>query len=304
MAKGFENWTPYNYKPSIVAAIIFTVLFALTTAVALWQYIRALRFPNAEKLDKKRVNIIIPFIVGGVCEIIGCIGRIVSSQEQFARNPFIVQSVLLLIAPALFAATIYMILGRLISMLNAAHQSVIPLKWLTKIFVTGDVLSFLMQGSGAGIMSSGLDSGVDTGEKIIYGGLFVQIGFFAVFIVVAAIFQYRVCREPTLEAQSTRYQPSKAHNWQTVLYALFACSILILVRCIVRAAEYVEGWKGYIISNEVFLYTLDLLLMFLNMVLLCWQDICIYFVRVGPSTRNEVRSEHLIVHMDEKQYDV
>ena len=41
-----------------------------------------------------------------------------------------------------------MILGRLIMLLDAHQHAVIRTKWLTKIFVAGDVLSFLMQSSG------------------------------------------------------------------------------------------------------------------------------------------------------------
>lgn len=58
------------------------------------------------------------------------------------------QSALILIAPAFFAASIYMTLGRIIFMLDAEKCSLIRLRWLTKIFVAGDVLSFLMQASG------------------------------------------------------------------------------------------------------------------------------------------------------------
>lgn len=285
MASGFENWKPYQYTPSIAAAVVFIVVFSIITIYASYQFFRALRHPHGSQLDRKRTLIIIPFIVGGIFEIVGCIARAISHNDPMAINPFIVQSVLLLVAPALFAATIYMILGRVISMLNSAHQSLVPLKWLTKIFVVGDILSFLTQGSGAGVMSA-KNGSVSTGENIIIAGLFIQIGFFSVFILVTALFQYRVLKEPTLEAQATRYAPSKVHNWQMILFTLFGCSVLILVRCIVRAVEYIEGWDGYIISNEVFIYTLDLLLMFLNMVLLSWQDICGYFVEAGPLTRN------------------
>ena len=58
------------------------------------------------------------------------------------------QSALILIAPAFLAASIYMTLGRIIQMLDAEQSSVIKLRWLTTIFVAGDVLSFLMQASG------------------------------------------------------------------------------------------------------------------------------------------------------------
>jgi hypothetical protein len=68
------------------------------------------------------------------------------------------QSALILIAPAFLAASIYMTLGRIIFMLNGEKFSLIRLKWLTKIFVTGDVLSFLMQASGMSISSKALIS--------------------------------------------------------------------------------------------------------------------------------------------------
>jgi hypothetical protein len=68
------------------------------------------------------------------------------------------QSALILIAPAFLAASIYMTLGRIIFMLNGENFSLIRLKWLTKIFVTGDVLSFLMQASGMSISSKALIS--------------------------------------------------------------------------------------------------------------------------------------------------
>lgn len=64
-------------------------------------------------------------------------------------KPYVGQSVLILLGPALFAASIYMLLGRIIRVLNAGSISPIRPTWLTKIFVTGDVLSFLLQSGGA-----------------------------------------------------------------------------------------------------------------------------------------------------------
>ena len=69
-------------------------------------------------------------------------------SPNYSTGAYAMQSALILIAPAFLAASIYMTLGRIISMLKAEPYSVIGLRWLTKIFVTGDVLSFLMQASG------------------------------------------------------------------------------------------------------------------------------------------------------------
>jgi O-antigen/teichoic acid export membrane protein len=78
----------------------------------------------------------------------GYIGRIISHKDLWALGPFIMQSLLILIAPALFAASIYIILGRIILLVDGERYSLIRQKWLTKIFVAGDVLSFMLQGAG------------------------------------------------------------------------------------------------------------------------------------------------------------
>jgi hypothetical protein len=83
-------------------------------------------------------------------ETIGYVGRLLSSIEapEYTKGPYIMQSALILIAPAFLAASIYMTLGRIIQMVDGEKCSLIKLRWLTKLFVTGDVLSFLMQASG------------------------------------------------------------------------------------------------------------------------------------------------------------
>jgi hypothetical protein len=58
------------------------------------------------------------------------------------------QTLFLLLAPALLAASIYMFLRRIILILQAESHALMKKKWLTKVFITGDMLSFLLQGAG------------------------------------------------------------------------------------------------------------------------------------------------------------
>ena len=67
---------------------------------------------------------------------------------NWTLGPYVMQSTLLLVAPALFAASIYMELGRIIHLVKGQKFALIRVNWMTKIFVAGDVLSFLMQASG------------------------------------------------------------------------------------------------------------------------------------------------------------
>jgi hypothetical protein len=60
-------------------------------------------------------------------------------------GPFIIQTLLLLVAPALLAASIYMILGRIIVKVDGESHSLIKKRWLTKVFVTSDVITFIIQ---------------------------------------------------------------------------------------------------------------------------------------------------------------
>jgi hypothetical protein len=81
-------------------------------------------------------------------ELIGYAARCKSADETpyWTLGPYIIQSIFLLVAPALFAATIYMELGRIVEMVDGEGRVMISKKWMTKIFVTGDLLSFFLQG--------------------------------------------------------------------------------------------------------------------------------------------------------------
>ena len=245
--KDGEIFVLYRYVPSMTAATIFVVLFALTTGLHMFQTF------------KKRSWFMTPFLIGGLFETIGYIGRILSSNDRYKLSPYIMQTLLLLLGPALYAASIYMILGRLILLTNGERYSLVRRKWLTKLFVGGDVLSFLMQSAGGGIMSSGA-AGMKTGEKIIIGGLFVQILFFGLFFVTAVLFEMRGKQHLTTLLNTI---PLKKH-----LLSLYVTSILILIRSIFSVIEYIQGNAGYLLRHEVFLYVFDAVLMLAVMVIL------------------------------------
>lgn len=177
------------------------------------------------------------------------------------------QSLLLLVAPALFAASIYIILGRIILMTGGEKHSLIRLKWLTKIFVTGDVISFLVQGGGGGIQASGSASGMKTGETLIIIGLFIQLAFFGFFVVVAALFHVRLARYGSEGVSGVELH---ALPWKKHLMALYVSSGLILVRSVFRVIEYLMGNAGYLLRHEVFLYIFDAVLMLAVMLVFNW----------------------------------
>ncbi len=194
----------------------------------------------------------------------GYVGRAIGHSNKEDRNPFIVQSILILVAPALFAATIYMTLGRLIRATNGAKYSIVRVTWMTKIFVVGDVLSFFIQGGGGGIMASGDPDKLKVGERVILGALFLQITMFGLFVLASIIFHYRMHKEPTPES----FNPGL--KWEKTLYVLYTVSATIMIRNIFRIAEYAGGHDGALLRVEWPIYVFDALLMALTMVIFYW----------------------------------
>lgn len=79
--------------------------------------------------------------------------RAVSATQypDYDLGPEVIQYIMILVAPALLAASIYMEFGRLIIMTDGDRFCFIRRTWLTKIFVIGDIISFLAQFSGTQI---------------------------------------------------------------------------------------------------------------------------------------------------------
>jgi hypothetical protein len=198
-------------------------------------------------------------------EAVGYGGRIWSHYDTSSIGAFIIQSLLILIAPALFAASIYMVPGRLIALIDGDIHSMIPLRWLTKLFVIGDCVSFFVQVCGGGIQAGGSLELVHLGEKIIVAGLFIQLGFFGLFLISAILFHTRIRAQPTSESLS------EGIPWQKTLWTLYVASGIILVRSVFRVVEYIMGNSGWILQHEFMLYLLDTLLMFIVAVMfLLW----------------------------------
>ncbi|WQF90204.1 Putative RTA-like protein [Colletotrichum destructivum] len=242
----------YHYNPTIAGAIIFVVLFVGTTGFHFYQ------------LSRSRCWFMIPFALGGILELIGYAARARSGQESpdWTLVPYIIQALLILVAPALFAATIYMELGRIVTLIDGEDLTLIRKAWMTKLFVCGDILSFMVQSSGGGLQATGGASMMTTGANITVAGLFIQLLFFGLFIVVAVAFYVKVCQYPTASSHKVA--------WKKHMVALFIASLLIMVRSVFRVAEYLQGFDGYLLSHEAYLYGFDALLMWLTMVLLNW----------------------------------
>lgn len=196
--------------------------------------------------------------------------RTVSHFHTTSTILYAIQTLLLLLAPTLYAASIYRVLGRVIKFLRGEHLSYVPVKYMTITFVMGDVLSFVLQAAGGGVMSgSGSADLLVIGQWIIVAGLCVQLIFFGAFIITSICFHFRIARSPTQEAKEAINTSSLfTRDWQGLLFALYTASVLILIRSVYRIIEFAQGNSGYVISHEVFLYVFDAAMMLLVMVVM------------------------------------
>jgi hypothetical protein len=186
-------------------------------------------------------------------EVIGYVARFLAHSNASSTGLFVVNTLCTLVAPALFAASIYMVLGRIIILLHGEVPSPIRPSWLTKIFVTGDILSFFVQVAGAAILASNFN----TGKAIVLFGLAAQIVYFGGFVVTGAIFHARITRQPTAEAARLDAMADRISEWRFVLRVVYAVSSMIFVRSVFRLAEFAGGSSSPLMTHEVVLYLVD-----------------------------------------------
>ncbi|KAH6655873.1 RTA1 like protein-domain-containing protein [Truncatella angustata] len=236
----------YHYNPSVAGAVIFAVLFTVASGRHLQQIIQS------------RSWFFIPFLIGCLVEAGGYVARLLSAKQtpNWTLMPYILQSIMTLLGPTFFAASIYMVLGRLIRLLEADRYSLIRTRWLTKFFLLGDILSFFGQGGGGGMLATAkTPSSQSLGNNVILLGLAIQVLFFGFFMVVTLVFHVRLMRRPTQKSMAI------SAPWHRFIWVLYGTSLFIMIRSVFRMAEYAQGNDGSLLQTEIYIYVLDALLM-------------------------------------------
>ncbi|KAK3697370.1 hypothetical protein LTR37_017515 [Vermiconidia calcicola] len=224
---------------SVAAAAVFASLFTLLT------------FANIFRLFQRRAWFCVPFTIGGIMETTGYISRALGSSNPTSTALKIVQVLCILLAPVLFAATIYMTLGRVVRATDGETYSLLRSTWITKIFVSGDIVCFVTQAIGAGVIAAGGTASL--GGDIVLAGLVMQIVVFGFFVCVGVRFHLRLRRQPTAQSETFR--------WERHMVAMYIMSAAITSRNIYRVVEYCMGADGYIMRHEWTLYVFDAAMM-------------------------------------------
>lgn len=245
--------SPYNYIPTESVAIIFVVLFGVSTVAhivgAFWFRLWWL-LPTAA--------------LACAGEVLGWTGRLWSSINVLNDDAFMMQICATIISPTPLIAAVFIIFAALVQRLGPCYSR-LSARWYTRIFLSCDIIALVVQGAGGGIASSAnTQSGTDLGSHIMLGGIIFQLVALVFFMVLATetivrgIYDRPVRMSATNDSVATLY---RAPRWTGRLKLMTAgvafMAIVLFIRSIYRTIELSDGWNGRIISTQVYFNVLD-----------------------------------------------
>ncbi|CAK9681896.1 RTA1 like family protein [Candida parapsilosis] len=237
-------------------------------------------------------------------EMAGYIARAIGHYYWSNTNIYLCQIISLTIGPAFIMAGIYYLLTQLIIIHGRAQFSILRPNYISWIFICCDICSLVIQAAGGATAAVKLRLFEDTksGTYVMVGGIAFQVVSMSLFLSLLLNFMYRIYFKSaglkfnififchlllnTKRGQNIRldcnyeriYDPSFQNIRSRPLFnylplAIITASIFIYIRCIYRVAELSEGWRGYLITHEAFILTLDASMVFLS---------CLVFIPFHP----------------------
>ncbi|KAI5476755.1 bud site selection-related protein [Pseudohyphozyma bogoriensis] len=166
-------WT--NYDPSSAFAIAATVLFGLVM------------IPHIFLLFHKRaIRYMWPFVFGVVLETVGYVFRILSAQNYYSLPDYAVQ----LLLQCVLLSRHTLIYGRLLINYGMQTMSFLPKKVVTPLFVTVDVLSFIIQIAGGVMITSTNLQTLKNAANVLKVGFIIQIGIGATVVFIRTLYRF------------------------------------------------------------------------------------------------------------------
>ncbi|CCM06469.1 uncharacterized protein FIBRA_08734 [Fibroporia radiculosa] len=257
---------PYGYVPTEWICAFFVALFSVSTLIHAFQVVYTRLwwlFPMA--------------CVAGILEIIGWSGRLWSSQNPLAKEPYLMQIVTTIIAPTPLIAANFIILGELIRHLGHCYSR-LSAKAYMLVFVSCDGIALVVQAVGGAIASLAINQGkspepasvyilnssvsliicIMQGSHAMLAGIVFQLASITIYITLEMEFILRFLYDRPLHIAD---EPSKAYkfdkNMKLMLFGLALSSVCIYIRSVYRTIELSGGWQGYINTTQHFFDWLD-----------------------------------------------
>ncbi|KAK4119037.1 RTA1-domain-containing protein [Parathielavia appendiculata] len=264
----------WMYSPSFAVAVLATILYGLVFLAIF--YLTFIKY---------RAWFFTCVVIGAAIEVAGYALRCYSVKNPTDVGPFAATLSLIVLAPVFIAAGNYLLIGRLIRAVldpvRTGHRVFgVPGRLLTRIFVTIDVVSFFVQAAGSGVASSveWVGSTADVGVNILIGGLVLQAAAFGFFLGILSRFYYLAKRKGAVDLGAPA-------GWENVVAAVYVSSILIMIRCIYRIAEFAEGVDGYAFRHEWIFWIFEAVPMIVAIGAFCFRHPSAYLGRDGARSR-------------------
>jgi hypothetical protein len=106
-------------------------------------------------------------ILGCITECIGYAGRIISWNNPFSLNGFLINICCLTLAPAFYAGALYFTLGDVVRNVSVSASRLRP-RTYALIFIPCDCISLTLQGTGGGLASSASQNNEDVSKPVCH----------------------------------------------------------------------------------------------------------------------------------------
>ncbi|KAJ7084556.1 RTA1-like protein [Mycena belliarum] len=234
----------YGYTPHEYVAIIFVVLFGISTIMHIGQatyYRMWWMLPTA--------------CLCGIGELVGWSGRLWSSFSPILSTPFMMQMTTTVLAPTPLIAVNFVLMSRIVTRLGPCYARLSPRQYTT-IFLFCDIGALSIQAIGGGVASSADTlSGANMGANIILAGIVLQFVAIIVYSVLLADFLRRFIKDRPLRVPAERGTLDR--KLRTLVQAIAFSTLMLFARSIYRIIELSGGWDGRILHTEVYFNVFD-----------------------------------------------
>ncbi|KAM0747123.1 RTA1-domain-containing protein [Meredithblackwellia eburnea MCA 4105] len=223
------NVDTYGYTPSLAMAIVFIILFLISTILH-----------AVQSFMKNSPRFMIIMAVGGVSELIGWGGRIWSRYDPAGKG-FTMQLVCLIFAPTFYSAALYVLLAYIIN-ITAQSKSFMSFRTCKAVFIVIDVFSIFLQAAGGGIAATANTvTGIKKGANLALAGIILQLAVMVLFVVFGLWWTRRARFEVGEKGGKERW-------W--LLGGILLASAMIIVRGGYRTAELHQGLNGPLATDQ------------------------------------------------------
>ncbi|EWC43529.1 hypothetical protein DRE_07491 [Drechslerella stenobrocha 248] len=235
------KWSYWYYCPDGTLPIVFAVLFAvsgITHAMQAWYY------------RNKYMPI---YVVGCSLLAAGLSLRAYTARSGDLQSLglLIPSQVLVYSGPPVFSAALFFVFARLCYYVPQAAP-ITPYR-IVRTFISLDGLCELLVGAGTGMfVNTTVPERQKIGQGLLRAAVILQMLLFLAFAWFA------------VKLQRNARQLGIGGKWKKSLYTLYVCGFWVMVRCLYRLVEFIEGFDGELIRHEAYFYGLECIPMLLS----------------------------------------